>query len=62
MDGNENKKSFEELADEALENVAGGKSVVIHDCVDCICGSGTKQGPDGNWYCESHYNLKFSNG
>lgn len=62
MNDNENKKSFEALADEALDNVAGGKSVILHDCVACRCSSGTKQGPDGNWYCESHYAILFPNG
>ena len=38
MDGSENKKSFEELADEALDKVAGGK----------ICSDGS-----GMYYCSN---------
>lgn len=61
MNDNKNEKSFEELADEALDNVAGGKSVILQDCVACRS-SATKQGPDGNWYCPNHYEEKFGNG
>lgn len=61
MNDSENKKSFEELADEALENVAGGKIVVVLDCVVCKK-SYDKIGPDGKAYCYTHYEQKFPNG
>lgn len=58
---NDNDKSFEELADEALDNVAGGKSVILRECK--ICGkSYDETGPDGNYYCSKHYKEKFGDG
>ncbi len=52
------KKRNEELSDDALDAVSGGKKVIFQDCV--VCGrSATKQGPDGKWYCPAHYDEKF---
>lgn len=61
MNDSENKKSFEELADEALENVAGGRSVLVQDCVICHK-SYYAIGSDGNAYCYTHYKQKYPNG
>ena len=49
MNNSESKKSFEELADEALDNVTGGKSVMLLECA--YCGStDNRVGPDGKPY------------
>lgn len=53
-----NEKSMEELPDEALDDVAGGKSVIFWDCAVCR-GSASKLGPDGNYYCSYDYKIKF---
>lgn len=54
----EKDKSFVELADEALDHVAGGKSVILQECV--VCGkSYYKIGPDGKPYCYEHYAEKY---
>ena len=58
MNNSESKKSFEELADEALDNVTGGKSVMLLECA--YCGStDNRVGPDGKPYCRKHYIEKF---
>ena len=61
MNDSENKKTLEELADEALDAVAGGKTVVFWDCAVCG-GSAFTQGPDGKYYCSADYKVKFPNG
>ena len=61
MDNNETKKSYEELADEALDKVAGGQevwgggmgSLLGCSCFDCEKSFTTEQLElrDGNYYC-----------
>lgn len=58
MNNDKNEKNFEQLADEALDAVAGGKSVIFWDCAACR-GSACIQGPDGNYYCSADYSAKF---
>lgn len=54
MDKNENKKSLEELADEALDAVTGGRSVILKECV--VCGhTGATEASNGMCYCKYHY-------
>lgn len=61
MENSERKKSFEELADEALDGVAGGKTVCVLDCVVCSR-SYDKIGPDGKAYCYTHYTERWPEG
>ena len=53
-----------ELANEALENVAGGKLVNELYCVICkkSYDSSGRIGPDGKVYCSRHYEEEFGNG
>ena len=57
MNDTENK---EPLADEALDDVAGGKSYWTIDCTVCH-ERYYKIGPDGKAYCARHYNERFPN-
>ena len=60
MNNKKNEKSFEELADEALDAVSGGKSVIFYDCVRCHGSAPADNlGPDGNYYCTPCYEAKW---
>lgn len=49
MENNENKKSFEELADEALDKVAGGDDTLDFDAVIAF---GTQFPPNNCYRCK----------
>lgn len=59
MSDNIKEKSFEELADGALNAVAaGGETYWFIDCTICH-ERYYKIGPDGKAYCAKHYNEKW---
>lgn len=56
----EDKSKLEEkaLSEDELDTVAGGKTVILRECVCCGV-SYDRMGPDGKPYCSKHYRERF---